>query len=192
MCEHSEAQRSALSIFLSHASSYVLRQALSLNLELAHWQTVSHQAIEILFWSPQPRITDAHHHALCPAFICPSSSSLVASSSCPVPAACPAQSGSQLTYGGDGLAEGHKAKAVLEDTSAMEERKGDAHDLLQPVLDPAQPGSRGVLNLVEQVVLPKGEDRHKSCPRGTQERTDGRTQEGMGGKQLETEADLPP
>lgn len=74
----------------------------------------------------------------------------------------------------------------------MEERKGDAHDLLQPVLDPAQPGARGVLNLVKQVVLPKGEDRHKSCPRGTQERTHGRTQEGMGGKQLETEADLPP
>lgn len=56
---------------------------------------------------------------------CPSSTPLAASSSGPVPAA-----GSRLTYGGDGLAEGHEAKAVLEDTSAVEEREGDTHDLL--------------------------------------------------------------
>lgn len=95
----------------------------------------------------------------------------------------PSQSGSRLTYGGDGLAEGHEAKAVLEDTSAVEDREGDAHDLLEPVLDPAQPGTRGVLNLVEQVVLPKGEDWHESCPRGTQGKTFERTQKSKDGKQ---------
>lgn len=61
----------------------------------------------------------------------------------------PRLAGSQLTHGGDGLAVGYKAKAVLEDTTAMEEREGDTHDLLQPVLNPTQPGARRVLNLVK-------------------------------------------
>lgn len=59
------------------------------------------------------------------------------------------QAGSQLTHGGDGLAVGYKTKAVLEDATAMKEREGDAHDLLQPVLDPAQPGAGRIRNLVK-------------------------------------------
>ena len=61
----------------------------------------------------------------------------------------PHQPGSQLTHGGDGLAVGYKTKAVLEDTTAMEEREGDTHDLLQPVLDAAQPGAGRILDLVK-------------------------------------------
>lgn len=63
---------------------------------------------------------------------------------------CPhTQPGTQLTHSGDGPAVGHEAKAVLEDTSAMEEGEGDTHDLVQLVLNAAQPGARGVLNLVK-------------------------------------------
>lgn len=65
---------------------------------------------------------------------------------CPPP---PHQPGSQLTHGGDGLAVGYKTKAVLEDATAMEEREGDTHDLLQPVLDAAQPGAGRILDLVK-------------------------------------------
>lgn len=44
-----------------------------------------------------------------------------------------------LTHGVDGPAVGDHPKAVLEDTSCVEEGQGDAHDLLEPVLDPPQP-----------------------------------------------------
>lgn len=82
----------------------------------------------------------------------------------------PGQAGSWLTHSGDGLAIGYETKAVLEDTTAMEEWEGDAHDLLQPVLDPAQPGARAVLDLVKEFILPEREDRHQRCPGERQER----------------------
>ena len=68
--------------------------------------------------------------------------------------------------GGDGPAVGHKTKAVLEDSTTIEEWDGDSYSLLKSVLEPAHPGARGVLNLLEYVILPKGEDRYQSCPRG--------------------------
>lgn len=40
----------------------------------------------------------------------------------------------------------------------MEEGKGDAHDLLEPVLELPQPGALGVSHLLEEVILPKGKD----------------------------------
>ena len=73
---------------------------------------------------------------------------------------------SRLTHGGDGPAVGHKTKAVLEDSTTIEEWDGDSYSLLKSVLEPAHPGARGVLNLLEYVILPKGEDRYQSCPRG--------------------------
>ena len=80
------------------------------------------------------------------------------------------QPGSRLTHSGDGLVVGHKTKAVLEDSMATEERDGTSSALEKLVLKPPQPGTRRVLNLVIYVILPKGEDRHQSCPRGRQKR----------------------
>ena len=71
---------------------------------------------------------------------------------------------SRLTHGGDGPAVGHKTTAVLEDSTTIEEWDGDSYSLLKSVLEPAHPGARGVLNLLEYVILPKGEDRYQSCP----------------------------
>jgi hypothetical protein len=80
----------------------------------------------------------------------PSPSPLAAHSPGLCPCSLPSQPGScWLTDSGDGLAEGHETKAVLEDATAVEEWEGDAHDLLQPILHTAQPGSRGILNLVK-------------------------------------------
>lgn len=67
----------------------------------------------------------------------------------PVPVTSLSQTGSGLTDGGDGLAVGQETKAVLEDATAVEEREGDTHDLLQSILDTAQTGARRVLHLVE-------------------------------------------
>lgn len=94
----------------------------------------------------------------------------IAQASFPVARPNPQPGRSRLTHGGDGLAVGQETEAVLEDAAAMEERKGDTHDLLQPVLDPAQPGAGTVLNLVKDLILPEGEDWHQSCPGETQAR----------------------
>lgn len=67
----------------------------------------------------------------------------------PVPVTSLSQTGSGLTDGGDGLAVGQETKAILEDAAAVEEGEGDAHDLLQPILDSAQTGAGRVLHLVE-------------------------------------------
>ena len=93
----------------------------------------------------------------------------------PLPAHC----GSRLTHNGDGSVVGHKAKAVLEDSMAIEERDGTS-SALKLVLKPPQPGTRRVLNLVIYVILPKGEYRHQICPRGRQERGCVEGQEGIG------------
>ena len=65
---------------------------------------------------------------------------------------------------------GHKTKAALEDSTAIEEQDGASSALVKSVLKPPQPETRRVLNLVKYVILPKGEDRHQICPRGRQER----------------------
>ena len=65
---------------------------------------------------------------------------------------------------------GHKTKAELEDSTAIEERDGASSALVKSVLKPPQPGTRRVLNLLIDVILPKGEDWHQSCHRGRQER----------------------
>ena len=65
---------------------------------------------------------------------------------------------------------GHKTKAELEDSTAIEERDGASSALVKSVLKPPQPGTGRVLNLVKYVILPKGEDWHQSCRRGRQER----------------------
>ena len=65
---------------------------------------------------------------------------------------------------------GHKTKAELEDSTAIEERDGASKVLVKSVLNPSQPGTRRVLNLLIDVILPKGEDWHQSCRRGRQER----------------------
>ena len=82
----------------------------------------------------------------------------------------PSQPGSRLTHSGDGSAVGHKTKAVLENSMAIEEWDGATSDLVKLVLKPLQPGTRRVLNLVIYVILPKREDQHQSCPRERQER----------------------
>lgn len=66
-----------------------------------------------------------------------------------------------LTHSVDGLPVGHDTKAVLEDTPRMEEGQRDTHDALQLVLNQADPGASRVLHLVEQLILPEGEDRHQ-------------------------------
>ena len=86
---------------------------------------------------------------------------------------------SRLSHSGDGPVVGHKTKAVLEDSTAIEEWHGASCDLLKSVLEPAQSGARRVLNLVIDVILPKGEDRHQIFPRGKQERGCVETQEGI-------------
>lgn len=61
----------------------------------------------------------------------------------------------------DGSSIGHQAKGVLKDAPGVEERQGDTHDALQLFLCPAQPGSSGVLHLIEHFVLPEREDWHQ-------------------------------
>ena len=73
---------------------------------------------------------------------------------------------------------GHKTKAVLEDSTAIEEQDGASSALVKSVLKPPQPETRRVLNLVIDVILPKGEDQHQICPRGRQERGRVEGQEG--------------
>ena len=82
----------------------------------------------------------------------------------------PSQPGSRLTHSGDGSAVGHKTRAVLEDSTAIEERDGASSALVKVVLEPPQPGIPRVLNLFIHVILPKGEDQHQICPKGRQER----------------------
>lgn len=50
----------------------------------------------------------------------------------------------------------------------MEEEKGDAHDLLQPVLNPPQPGALGILHLIKDIILPKGKGRDQGGAAGSQ------------------------
>ena len=82
----------------------------------------------------------------------------------------PSQPGSRLIHSGEGSAVGHKTRAVVEDSTAIEERDGASSALVKSVLEPPQPGTPRVLNLVIYVILPKGEDQHQICPRGRQER----------------------
>ena len=82
----------------------------------------------------------------------------------------PSQPESRLIHSGDGSAVGHKTRAVLEDSMAIKEMDGASSALVKSVLEPPQPGTPRVLNLVIYVILPKGEDRHQICPRGRQER----------------------
>ena len=81
----------------------------------------------------------------------------------------PAQPGYRLTHSGDWSAVGHKTRAVVEDSTAIEERDGASSALVKSVLEPPQPGTLRVLNLIICVILPK-EDQHQICPRGRQER----------------------
>ena len=82
----------------------------------------------------------------------------------------PSQPGSRLTHSGDGSVVEHKTRAVLEDSMAIKEMDGASSALVKSVLEPPQPGTLRVLNMVIYVILPNGEDRHQSCPRGRQER----------------------
>lgn len=50
----------------------------------------------------------------------------------------------------------------------MEERKGDAHDLLEKMLNPPQVGAPGVLHLIKEIVLPKGKGRDQGGSAGSQ------------------------
>lgn len=66
-----------------------------------------------------------------------------------------------LAHSVDGSSVGHQAKGVLENATGVEERQGNTHDALQLLLCPAQPGSSGVLHLIEHFVLPEREDWHQ-------------------------------
>ena len=86
---------------------------------------------------------------------------------------------SRLSHSGDGPVVGHKTKAVLEDSMAIEEQNRASSALVKSVLEPLQPGTKRVLKLVIYVILPKGEDRHQICPRGREERGRVHGQEGI-------------
>lgn len=66
-----------------------------------------------------------------------------------------------LAHSVDGSPVGHQAEGVLKNAAGVEERQGHAHDALQLLLSPAQPGSSGVLHLIEHLVLPEREGWHQ-------------------------------
>ena len=66
-----------------------------------------------------------------------------------------------LTHCMDGSPVGHETKGVLEYATCMEERQGDTHDALQPLLCPSKPGSAFVFHLIKQFIFSKREDWHQ-------------------------------
>ena len=63
---------------------------------------------------------------------------------------------SVLTYCIDGFSVGYETKGVLENSTCMEERQGDTHDALQPLLYPSEPASSFVSHLIVHFILPEG------------------------------------
>lgn len=74
---------------------------------------------------------------------------------------------SQLGDDGRETVDGH-TEGYQETQATMEERQGHTQYRLKCLLHPPYPGAWGVGKLLEEVILSKGEDRHKRDPGGAE------------------------
>lgn len=77
----------------------------------------------------------------------------------------------QLTNGVDGPSKWQEPKAVLEHSPGMEEGQSQPHGPLEALLHSTDDRALGVGDLVEELILPEGEDRDQGSPARKQGRT---------------------